>query len=98
MFGRNVAAAPFPGENVLPGATRNIEVEIGEGLGLGRYTARLAASYGEPKQFLAAETSFWVVPWKEYGPGVAVLAGMAAFLIRKRKNIKAAIRGFRDAE
>ena len=53
---------------------------------------------GSGKKTLNGETHFWVVPWKSTGPTALVYLALAALIVWKRNNIKAAFRGFRDAK
>ncbi len=112
LFGKVVATAPLEGENVLPGAIRRIDTSLGQGFWLGRYTASLEAEYGNaptpssppPRAgggitpMLTAKTTFWAVPWRSAGPTALVWLGLVALIVWKRKNIKAAMCGFREAE
>jgi len=98
LLGKVVSTAPLEGENVLPGAVRSMKALAVQGLWFGRYSAELDATYGQDKRKLSAMTWFWVIPWKSAGPTVLLWSGFAAFLIWKRKNIKPAFRGFKDAE
>jgi len=96
MFGKELARLALPEENVLPGAVRRIGVPIREGLRVGRYTARLEATYGLQNQVpLSFETQFWFIDWKNVGLPFLILLGTFLFLLSRRKNFRPALRALR---
>jgi hypothetical protein len=98
VFGKEVARAPLPEWNVLPGAVRRFEVKAGDGFWFGRYTAELDATYGRDRHIIQGSVKFWVVPWKTAGPTAVVWVGLAVFVIVKRENFKTAFRVLRTDE
>ena len=85
MFGSLVATGTLPGRNVLHGAVRKVEVSVGDGLWLGRYTVLFRATYGGGGE-LEAQRVIWVVPWRTQGWKVLLGIGVLAFVIWKRRN------------
>jgi hypothetical protein len=70
--------------NVLPNSVRRYafdwtsEWSISD---IGRYTAEATLAYGyESKQFMSAETSFWVIPWKIILSLIALFGGFFWFI------------------
>ena len=64
FLGRKVATADLEEQNIFPDATRTYSNELGSQIMLGKFTAKLTASYGEAGQVLTATTSFWAFPWR----------------------------------
>jgi hypothetical protein len=83
IFGRFTSSVSFnpTGGAILPGSLRKYETSwSGDGLMLGRYTAGLAATYGDTqKGTLIAETSFWILPLRPLV--IALVAGLLAFIV-----------------
>jgi hypothetical protein len=80
MFGKTIAAVNLNLEKryVLPDSTREFsgmldKSVIGDKMLFGRYTAQLKLTYGTDKKTLESALSFWVVPYKLIGGGVALL-------------------------
>ena len=83
----------FQGENVLPGAIRNMPATWDTTWLIGKYTADLALAYGSKNSQLYASTEFWAFPIKQ---GIVVFAVLLIlFFFRKRffKAIRVIIRG-----
>lgn len=74
MLGAQVATIELSGKNVLPDATRMIDIEWPVHLGLGRYSATLVATYGSNQSPLTATTSFVIFPYR-------LIAGIAFGLV-----------------
>lgn len=99
LFGGVVATITLPERNVLPGTIRRVDVPIGGGVLAGRYTAKLEATYGRQNQIPITEArTFWFVDWQRAGLPSLILAGVFAFVIAKRKNVRAAFRALRTGE
>jgi len=64
IFGSEVAKVDLPETNVFPDASRVITSKVGEKWMIGKFTASLAATYGDSGKALASTLSFWVFPWK----------------------------------
>lgn len=84
MFGKTTAAVNvnLPPRNILPGSTRKFEspldkTVIGNKKLFGRYTATLKLTYGESKQVITSQTTFWVIPYRAIG--IAIAAMIIAF-------------------
>ncbi|MDP3962920.1 MAG: hypothetical protein Q8Q39_00265 [bacterium] len=94
MRGEPVAVAPLPEVNILPGYVRRVEVRLGgDGYWLGRYTAALSLTTdGSTGGMVGAETSFWVIPWRDVGLPVLIILGIFVFIVWKRRNFAAAFR------
>jgi hypothetical protein len=80
MFGKTIAAVNINLEKryVLPDSTREFsgmldKSVIGDKMLFGRYTAQLKLTYGTDKKTLESTLSFWVVPYKLIGGGIALL-------------------------
>lgn len=89
IFGRKIAAAYLPAHRIFPQAVRDFQNTFGSHLMIGRYTARLLASYGTGNNLpLSAEISFVVFPWRIAIIVVLLLiAGILGILVwRKRKQ------------
>ena len=92
IFGKKVGEVQLNGENVLPGAIRKMTTEWKAGNALaGRYTATLAATYGEKNdKRLSTSVSFIVISKKTavlYGVGM-LLVGL---MVSKRKKVRKAL-------
>lgn len=61
MFGQKVDEIPLEGANVLPGATRRMEISWDDPGTFGSYTATLVATYGQQNLPLTAATKFNVL-------------------------------------
>jgi hypothetical protein len=84
MFGKTTAAVNvnLPPRNILPGSTRKFEspldnTVIGNKKLFGRYTATLRMTYGENKQVITSQTTFWIIPYRAIG--IAIAAMIIAF-------------------
>lgn len=82
MFGKKVAAVNVNLEkrNILPQTIRKFEQKldksvIGDKKLFGKYTATLTMTYGEKKQTVTSQTTFWVIPYTLIGIGIIVLVG-----------------------
>ena len=89
VLGSIVATGTLPARNVLPGTVRKIETQAGEGTWFGRYTAILHPTYAEGRDLPEAAVTFWIVPWKAYGPWALGLAVLASYVISRRKRLPA---------
>lgn len=92
MFGRKLAtlAVNEPPGNILPDSTRKFDQDlnasvIGHKHLFGRYTAKLALTYGTDKKTLTASLSFWVIPYKLVA---IVIAALIAGFFALRYGIK----------
>ncbi len=66
--------------------------------GIGKYTADVRVRYGEQKQELVAETTFWIIPWHVLTMGAALLVLLIVLVsLYNRMVIRAAIRKGRRA-
>jgi hypothetical protein len=82
MFGKKIAAVNVNLEkrNILPQTIRKFEQKldksvIGTKKLFGKYTATLTMTYGEKKQTVTSQTTFWVIPYTLIGVGIIVLVG-----------------------
>jgi len=95
MFGKRVALLDFnqSQKSVFPktkdsaGLTSYQIAWVDDGLGFGRYEARLSLIYGEEgkKSTISSTATFWILPMNIIGPGLVVLIVLLAtlyFLIR----------------
>jgi hypothetical protein len=80
MFGKTIAAVNINlnKNNILPDSTREFtglldKSVIGDKMLFGRYTAQLKLTYGTNKKTLDGTLSFWVIPYKLIGGGIALL-------------------------
>jgi LytR cell envelope-related transcriptional attenuator len=72
MWGRERGSIPINQQtmlgNVLPQSVRKFSFEWSSEWSItdiGRYTAKVTLAYGkEERQFLSADTAFWIIPWK----------------------------------
>ncbi len=87
LFGQKVKEIPVSGANVLPGANRLVTATWDSTNLVGRYTATYQATYGTPKQNLAATVSFVVFPVYLIFVVIIVIA-LVYLLIAKRKSLK----------
>jgi hypothetical protein len=89
MFGQRVTDIVVPGQNILPGAIRNIHSSLDRKFLIGKYKAIAIMYYGTTKNHtLTAETSFYVIPYK----AILILAGVLLFLYMIRKRLKKVMR------
>lgn len=82
MFGKKIAAVNvnLPPRNILPQTIRKFEQKLdksvlGDKKLFGKYTATLTINYGEKKQTVTSQTTFWVIPYTLIGLGVILLVG-----------------------
>lgn len=93
MFGKKIAGVNvnLPPRNILPQTIRKFEQTLDKSvLGnkrlFGKYTATLTMTYGEKKQTVTSQTTFWVIPYTLIGVGIIVLVGgflALRFMIRR---------------
>lgn len=81
MFGRKVDASLTP-TNILPSAVRRVEAKLSTHLLIGKYTAKVIASYGSQNKPLEGSVTFYAFPLR-YGAVVLVVL-VLLFLLRKR--------------
>lgn len=86
MFGRNVATinVNLPPGNVLPASIRKFEQTLdsstlGKKTLFGYYKAHLKVVYGDSKQEVSSDLSFWVIPYKLIA--VVVVGILLAFFV-----------------
>lgn len=91
VFGALVATGILPVRNVLPGVMRRIEVLVGGGFWLGRYTVLFHATYGDASQELIARRVVWVVPWRKLWPWTLLAVVLIVLTIVARKRFAAAL-------
>ena len=89
IFGGLVATGTLPVRNVLPGVVRKVEVSVGDGFWLGRYTVLLHATYGDNGQELVSKQSVWVVPWRTQGWKLLLGLGLVIWVIAARRRFRA---------
>jgi len=91
MLGKKEIAA-LDQQNIFPGGgARNYTNVIGKGFMLGRYEAKLAATYGRNNdKFLVATVAFWVFPWKITLVIILIIVAIILYfkLMRKKKITK----------
>jgi len=87
-FGRKTASLSVnqPPKNILPASERRFsqsldQTVIGNEFLFGRYTAKLAVTYGTSKQAINGQISFWVIPYRLMAIIVVALIG-GFFLLR----------------
>ena len=97
-LGRNVGTVNFNQDRagVFPGETREFaDVNwLGDGIGFGRYEARVTPVYGEDgaRKTMSSTVTFWILPLNIIGPAVAVLGVLLlATVIGVRMYIKRAL-------
>jgi len=90
MFGSLVATGTLPVRNVLPGVVRKMDVSVGDGIWLGRYTVLLRARYGDGNQELSARNIVWVVPWRTQGWKLLLAFGFVLWVVLVRKRFRRA--------
>lgn len=80
MFDKKVATLSInqPPRNILPGSIRKFSAPldssvIGNKKLFGRYTAKLTTTYGDNKQTVTSQTTFWVIPYRAIGIGIAAM-------------------------
>lgn len=80
MFGKTVAGVNvnMPIRNILPHSIRRFDQTldssvIGNKKLFGMYHAKLTMTYGNKKQTITSSTTFWVVPYRLIGAGIALL-------------------------
>lgn len=80
MFDKKVATLSInqPPRNILPGSIRKFNAPldssvIGNKKLFGRYTAKLTATYGDNKQTITSQTTFWVIPYRVIGIAIAAM-------------------------
>ena len=95
MFGKAVGGVGVnqPVRNILPQSTRKFESPlnnsvIGNKILFGRYTATLKLTYGDSKQTITKQISFWVIPYRAIGIAIAamIIAFFALRLMIRRYN------------
>jgi len=95
MFGLKVDSIALDEHFVIPGAIRRLHNDWpakGKHKFLfGRYTAELAATYGDSGKFTAS-TSFTIVPWKLLAVALIVLIILFLVFWRGRKRLRRAFR------
>lgn len=86
MFGGQVVNLPIndKNSNVLPNSTRRFEQRLQNKWLFGRYTAKMALSYGTFGGSISGETTFWVIPYKII---IAILLALVLSIILFRKMI-----------
>ncbi len=90
VFGSLVATGTLPMQNVLPGTVRRIETQAGAGAWFGRYTATLRTTYAGGRELPEARVTFWMIPWKTYGPWFfGALIGLAFISFEPRRLLLA---------
>ncbi|MEX0621934.1 MAG: hypothetical protein WD187_03000 [Candidatus Woykebacteria bacterium] len=93
-FGRKVASLPVNEKNgnVLPESIRRFDKDSSNliwepgGFTVGRYTATLALTYGDPAKNLTAQVTFWVVPWVQLliiALAVIIVILLLIFLVKR---------------
>jgi hypothetical protein len=89
IFGKTTADVVFRGENVLPGASRELSAALEKRWLFGPYTAQAVLTFGSKNESITATTSFFVLPVRIIA-GCLILLG-ALYMMRKRlsKAIKA---------
>ena len=85
MFGQK-SVFGFEGEDVLPGAIRNMPITFDKTWLIGKYTVGLALAYGSKNTQLYADTSFIAFPWKI---GVAIFVVILLFFFMRKRIWKA---------
>ncbi len=91
MIGQVVATQALPEHNIFPEREFLYENKFGSKWMIGRYTARLAATYGLSNNLpLVATASFIVFPWKVATVVILIVvaAVLAFFAIRRKKSKK----------
>ena len=86
VFGQVVATSILPERNVIPRTIRRIEMKVGDGLWMGRYTALLRATYGSGTDEIVARAAFWVIPWRKYGLSSLIFFCGFVFIVVRRKQ------------
>lgn len=88
MFGKPVAGVGvnMPPRNILPQSIRKFESPLdksvlGNKILFGRYTADLKLTYGTNKQTVTSRLTFWVIPYRAIGIGIAAMV-IAFFALR----------------
>jgi hypothetical protein len=101
LWGTEVARVELPEQNVIPGVVRKAEAFLDRKLPIGRYTARLDATYGLAEKRLSAETRFWILPQHPIRLTLLIAAGLmailAALVARRRVNSARLIRITRES-
>lgn len=92
ILGSIVATGTLPLQNVLPGTVRRVEAEAGSGAWFGRYTATLHATYAGGTELPVTSVTFWMVPWKTYGPWVLGAILVLSVLSFEPKRLLLALR------
>ena len=75
--------------SILPNSTRKFdELNFEQGKwDFGKFTVKLAATYGEKNQPLTSQITFWIIPWWLITKIAVLLAVIIFFIVRKiRKN------------
>jgi hypothetical protein len=88
IFRQKIAEIPVDEKTVLPKSIRYFEAKwLREPL-FGRYTAKLAITYGSLRVTDQAQTSFWAIPWKILS-GFAILGLIFTFFVRQKRKKRA---------
>jgi hypothetical protein len=88
FLGRKVATSDLEEQNIFPDATRTYTNELGRQIMLGKFSAKLTASYGESGQVLSSTTSFWVFPWRIALIIILTLIIIALVIVITLKSLK----------
>jgi len=93
MLGRKTSDLEIEGQNVIPGASRKIEVKLDRKWLFGKYSARLVGDYGQERIPLNSPVVyFWVIPWK-VTLAVLLLISLAVYVLYlSRKRWAAALK------
>ncbi len=86
MWGKERGTIPINQQtmlgNVLPQSVRKFSFEWSSEWSItdiGRYTAKVTLAYGvDERQFISADTAFWIIPWKIILTVIVVFGGLIA--------------------
>lgn len=93
LWGQKVAEVPLTERNVFPGGgSRDIKTEWDSNGHMGRYTATLAAVYGDNSDTLSATTTFTVFPWKTGVPLIIIIVLVLGYMINTRRRLGKALK------
>lgn len=87
MFGTEVEKIPVESQNIFPYSIREFSTQWDRIWGFGRYSARIAATYGDKGQTVAATEYFWVIPYTLILAIIILIMVIIALYIAIRRHL-----------
>lgn len=87
MFGRLIDTVKVDEKNIFPFSSRDMSAQTTHYWGLGRYTLRVVAPYGDHGKVAYATAAFWMLPYKLVISIGILLGAVAAIWIAIRRHL-----------